>query len=254
MLDLTGFLLTNLVFLFISFVQSIVGFGFNVLGVPFLTALAGTQAAVAVISIPSTVNSVVLVARLRRNQEGVTSFKDSGLLPLLIMAAIGTALGAFLLKNLDPSIIEVALGLLVLLFVLTDQLRRNWQPSPAQARPLAIGIGIATGLLNGLAGICGPTLAPYLYTLRLDKNQFVYVINVLFIVLGAFQLVSFWAAGFYTWERVAFALGLIPMSLLGNYLGSRARNHVSQLFFNRLVLFILFVTALDLIRRGLHLF
>jgi uncharacterized membrane protein YfcA len=102
--------------------------------------------------------------------------------------------------------------------------------------------------------VSGPTLAPYLYTLKLEKHQFVYVLNVLFLVLSVYQFISFFAAGLYTGERVLFAVGLIPISLLGTYIGSRARNHVSQVFFNRLVLVVLFFTALDLLRRGLHLF
>lgn len=254
MLDLPQFILTNLVFFATSFVQSVVGFGFNVIGVPFLTILDGPQAAVAIVSIPSFVNCVYIVRRIKKTGEGLIRLRETQTVPLLVMAMIGTFIGTFLLAALDPSIVRVCLGVLLLVFVGTDRFRRNWRPDPVHARPIAFGIGGLTGILNGLAGISGPTLAPYLYTLRLDKHQFVYYLNVLFIVLGVYQFASFFAAGFYTLERVLFALGLIPISLVGSYFGSRARGKVNQALFNNLVLVILTLSALDLIRRGLHLF
>lgn len=253
-MDWPIFVLTNIVFFFTSFVQSVVGFGFNVIGVPFLTALEGAQAAVAIVSIPSFLNCVLIVGRIWRSGEGVVPLRSTKIVPLLIMAAVGTAGGTFLLVALDPSIVRVCLGLLVLTFVLTDHLRRNWRPHPRHANSIAIGVGLVTGVLNGLAGVSGPTLAPYLHTLHLDKHEFVYYLNILFIVLGIYQFIGFFSAGFYTPDRVLVAIGLIPVSLVGAYIGTRARHRVSQEFFNRLVLIVLFVTALDLIRRGLHLF
>lgn len=253
-MDWPVFVLTNVVFFFTSFVQSVVGFGFNVVGVPFLTVVEGPQAAVAIISIPSFLNCVLIVLRIRRSGEGVIPLRSAKIVPLMVMAAFGTVLGTFLLVALDPSIARLCLGILVLIFVLTDHLRRNWRPDPRHANSIAIGIGLVTGVLNGLAGISGPTLAPYVHILRLDKHQFVYYLNTLFLVLGVYQFVTFFVAGFYTWERVVIAMALIPVSLFGAYIGTRARNRVSQIFFNRLVLLVLFITALDLIRRGLHLF
>ncbi len=252
MLDLGAFLLTNLVFLFTSVIQSVVGFGFNIIGVPFLTVLEGSQAAVAIVSIPSFINCFLITWRIRQQGANV-SLKGANIGPLLGMAALGSALGTYLLVALDASVIRIALGLLLLLFVATDQLRKNWRPNPRHLRPIAIGIGGITGILNGLAGISGPTLAPYLYALKLEKEQFVYVINILFIALGVYQLTAFGLAGFYTSERVVFAVGLIPVSLFGVALGARLRARVNQTFFNRLVLVVLLVTGLDLMRRGLHI-
>ncbi len=193
MLDLTLFIITNIVFFLTSFVQSVVGFGFNVIGVPFLTALEGPQTAVAVISIPSFVNCLFIVFRIRQTGESVIPLKETKTVPLLVMAAVGTFAGTYLLVSLDSSIVRVLLGILVLLFVLTDKFRKDWQPHPRHANSIAIGIGLITGILNGVAGISGPTLAPYLHTLRLDKHQFVYYLNVLFICLGVYQFISFLA-------------------------------------------------------------
>ena len=250
--DLTVFIVTNIVLFCGAFLQSVVGFGFNVIGVPSLTILTNARTAVTVISIPSFLNSLLIVRRISTGESQVP-LDLKRVWPLLVMGAIGTLAGATLLAALDPSIILICLGLLLLLFVLTAKARQNWKPQPRHATSLAIGVGLVSGLLNGRAGISGPTLAPYLYTLRLDKYQFVYYLNVLFLFLSTFQFISFGLLGFFTWERILFAVSLIPVSLLGVTVGAWARSRVSQEFFNRLVLLGLFVTALDLLRRGFHL-
>ena len=248
--DLLTYGLVSLIFFCGAFLQSIVGFGFNVLGVPSVTILTSSaRNAVTVVSIPSFLNCLLLVWRTPEK----IPLKAGPLVPLLITSAIGTLIGATALKTLDPSLLLIGLGCLLLLFVATDRLRKNWRPNPDHATRLALIVGLATGILNGLAGVSGPTLAPYLHSLRLDKTRFVYYLNSLFLFLGVFQFISFGVLGFFTWERILFGLSVIPISLLGLYLGIKARSKVSQEFFNRLVLIVLFVTALDLIRRGLNL-
>lgn len=250
--DLATYLLVSAIMLGGAFVQSVVGFGYNVIGVPTLTILTNARTAVSVISIPSFINCILIVWRIGRD-EGQVPVNLRRIAPLLITSGAGTLAGATLLAALDPAIVLTSLGILLLLFIFTARARQNWQPNPAHATRLALIVGSVTGILNGLAGVSGPTLAPYLYSLRLDKHEFVYYINVLFLYLGAYQFISFFLLGFFTWERVLFGVSLIPISLLGVYLGGKARSKVSQVFFNRLVLVVLFLTALDLIRRGLHI-
>ncbi len=251
--DLATYILVCAILLCGSFLHSVVGFGFNVLGVPTLTILTGSpRTAVTVISIPSFLNCIVIVWRIARG-EGDVKVEFSKVTPLLITSGLGTIVGATLLAVLDPSIVLVCLGILLIIFVLTAKARQNWQPDPRYTTQFAYAAGLVTGVLNGLAGVSGPTLAPYLYTLRLSKHEFVYYMNVIFLFLGTFQFISFGLLGFFTWERILFGISLIPVSLLGVTIGARVRTKVSQVFFNRLILVVLFVTALDLLRRGLHI-
>jgi uncharacterized membrane protein YfcA len=249
-----SYLLTMLVFFSSAFVQGVIGFGFNILTVPFLTILADAKTAVSVVSIPSQMNCVLLALRPQSTPGAPFAWQPGLLVPILLTGAVGTIAGAGLLVALDPSLALTGLGGLVLLFVFTDGVRRNWQPNPSHERPLALVVGLVTGLLSGLAGVSGPTLVPYLHSRKLDKHQFVTYLNMLFLCFGCYQWIVFFFLGLYTWPRVLEAAGFIPAALLGIALGARVRNRVSAAFFNRLVLLILFVTGLDLIRRGLHLF
>lgn len=252
--DLPTYILISIILFFGAFLQSVVGFGYNVLGVPSLTILLNSaRSAVTVISIPSFLNCLLIVWRILRGESGQVPIDFKRLVPLLIGGAAGTLVGATLLAALDPSIALISLGILLLIFVFTDKIRKNWQPNPLHAGRLALIVGLITGVLSGLAGVSGPTLAPYLYSLKLDKHQFVYYLNVLFIFFAIFQFFSFTVLGFFTWERILLAISLIPISLLGVYIGAVARSKVSQVLFNRLVLTILFLTSLDLLRRGLHI-
>jgi uncharacterized protein len=253
-LDLTGYLLTSLVFFCGSFTQSIIGFGFNIIGVPFLAMLAGTQTAVAAVSIASFLNCVYVLYNVKKTTGESLPLNLGRFAPLLGMGLIGSFSGTFLLVGLDASVVLVWLGILLLLFVLTNDLRKNWRPTPRQEKPAAYIMGLLTGVLAGLAGISGPTLVPYLHALKLEKLEFVFYLNLLFIFFGLFSFASYASLGIYTWERVGLGFSLIPVSLLGSWVGAQVRNKVSQEWFSRLILLVLFVTALDLIRRGLHLF
>src|SRR5689334_2853500 len=177
--DLATYILVSVIVLGGAFVQSVVGFGYNIIGVPTLTILTNARTAVSVISIPSFMNSILIVWRISRG-EGQVPIDLRRLAPLLITTGAGTLAGATLLAALDPAIVLVSLGVLLLLFIFTARARQTWQPNPAHATRLALMVGSVTGILNGLAGVSGPTLAPYLYSLRLDKHEFVYYINVLF--------------------------------------------------------------------------
>jgi hypothetical protein len=253
-LDLTGYLLTALVFFCGSFTQSIIGFGFNIMGVPLLTMLAGIKTAVAVVSVASFFNCVYVIYNVKKTSGESLTLKLGRFVPLLVMGAIGSLVGAFLLVGLDASVVLVCLGILLLLFVLTNDLRKNWRPSSRQEKPAAYVIGALTGVLGGLAGIAGPTLVPYLHALKLEKLEFVYYLNIIFLFFGIFSIFSYSILGVYTWERIGLGVSLIPVSLLGGWVGAQVRNKVNQVWFNRLILVVLFITALDLIRRGLHVF
>lgn len=116
--------------------------------------------------------------------------------------------------------------------------------------PLA---GFSAGILGGVSGISAPILVSYLYSLKLDKRQFVYTISTLFILFNGAQALNFWVLGLYTPETALYGISYIVPILLGTIAGTRVQDKISQRLFNYLILLTLLVVGLDLIRRGLHL-
>lgn len=243
---LAGFLL----FFVAACTKGVLGFGVNIISVPIMSLMVGPKAAVAIVSLPSFLNNLLLVIQ-RRDVDSLGLLKR--VLPLLVAGVVGITLGSFLLVILDTAVISLTLGILTLLFVLTEKIRANWKVAPEHERVYAPLAGLSSGLLGGVSGISAPILVAYLYSLRLNKVQFVYTISSAFVLFSGAQGLNLWALGVYTPETALYGASYFIPIILGTMAGTRLQDKVSQTLFNRLVLITLFIVGIDLIRRGLHI-
>lgn len=242
----TGFVL----FFLAACTKGILGFGVNIVSVPIMSLLVGPKAAVAIVSLPSFLNNIVVVVQ-RREEDGMSLFKR--IISLLVFGAIGITAGSILLVALDTSVISVILGALTVAFVLTDKIRANWRVQPEHEKVFAPLAGLGAGLLGGISGVSAPLLVTYLFSLKLDKRQFVFTISIIFILFNGAQALNYWALGLYTPQIALFGLSYIIPIVIGTVVGTKLQDKVSQSLFNRLVLIALLLVGLDLIRRGLHI-
>lgn len=260
-MQLVPYLLGGLVILGSGFLQGVVGFGYSLLSIPFLSLLINVKIAIAMLGINSLANNLALIGRRPAGRYGLRLGRPFWV--ILLTGLLGTVAGVRLLVALDTTVILSCVGGILLLYVLMRLLTQDRGPAePTQVEdqtpvPVALGVGLMTGLLTGLAGLNGPALVPYVHSLRLSSPAFVAYLNLLFLIFGVYQLITYIGTGLYTWERVGQGLALIPVSLAGVRLGVGVRQRITaanQAFFNRLVLGVLFLTGLSLLARGLHLF
>jgi uncharacterized membrane protein YfcA len=248
--DLLSYAIGFVLFFVAACTKGILGFGINIVSVPIMSLLVGPKAAVAIVSLPSFLNNIVIIMQ-RHEFDGLSLFKR--IIPLLALGVVGITLGSLLLVLLDTSVISLLLGILTVAFVLTDKIRATWRIPPDRERFYAPLAGLGAGLLGGISGISAPILVTYLYSIKLDKRQFVYTISIIFILFNGAQGLNLWALGVYTPQFALYGLSYIIPITAGTIVGTRIQDKVSQSLFNRLVLMALFFVGLDLIRRGLHL-
>ena len=74
--------------------------------------------------------------------------------------------------------------------VLSSTLKVDFTISPRGEKILSPIFGFLSGFLNGLTNAAGPTLAIYLYSLKLDKRTFVKSIATIFVTTKLSQLVA----------------------------------------------------------------
>lgn len=235
-------------FFFAAFTKGILGFGVNIIAIPIMSLLVGPKEAIAVVSLPGFLNNLIVIWQWR-DTNSLPILKRVA--PLLITGVIGITLGSILLVNLHVEIIEVVLGVVTLVYVLTDKVRQNWHIPPEKERFWSAPTGFVAGLLGGISGITGPILVAYLHSLQLDKRYFVYAISLIFVLFSGSQSLNLWLLGRYSGESFLFAIFCIIPLIVGTLVGNKAQAKISQVLFNRLLLIALFATGLDLIRRGL---
>ena len=250
-MDLWSYLIGFVLFFFAAFTKGMLGFGVNIVSIPIMSLLVGPKAAVAITSLPSILNNLILIIQ-RRDHDSFYLLKRVKW--VLAFGFVGISLGSILLVSLNTDIIAAFLGLLTIIFVLTDRLRRDWQIPPEKEGVMAPISGFVAGLLGGVSGITAPELVAYLDSLRLNKRQFVYAISLIFILFTVAQSLNLWLYGVYTLQTALLALSYIVPLILGTLAGTKMQDNISQKLFERLLLGTLFLVGLDLIRRGLHLF
>jgi hypothetical protein len=228
--DLTT-LLVSLALLFASFVKGATGLGFPVIATPTLALLLDIRTAVTILIIPNLVMDAAQVTRggfpfvLLRRFAG-----------LVLLAIIGVFLGTKILVTLPLWVLNSCLGIMVLSFVLSTWLQLEVTISPRMEKLLSPPAGLISGFLNGMTNAGGPSLAIYLYSLKLPKRDFVKSIAT---------------RNLLNWNTLSLSLQVTLLILLGFYVGLKIQDRVNQQTFNRGLLVLLFVIGTTLILRAL---
>ncbi len=218
--------------------QTVAGFGMALVAVPFLVTVLDVRDAVVIVAIASMLNTA-LVAR--------------GVWQHIPRAAVGTMLAG--------SFAGMPLGLVVLLFAPQDALRLIVGVAAiVMAAAIALGLriggrdrtgelvaGAISGALNTSTGMNGPPVVLYLQTRGFATSDFRGALAAFFFLSGAATLATFAATGVITRDALALGAACLPVVLAGNWLGHRLLGRVSDATFRRLVLALLFATALSAI-------
>lgn len=215
-----------------SMLQAATGFGFSIIGTPFLLLLYPADIAIQINMILSLVLSALMLKKAGKAM-------DKGLLLRLIQGSgVGVVLGLMLFLSMSMRTLTLFVGVLILLLTVLLMIRLRIRSTPAGDR-VAGGL---SGVLTSSIGVPGPPLLLYFTGSRLEKsvlrsttliyNLFVYSISL------ALQI------GFAGTSKEAWlgsAISLLPL-FLGILLGQWLFTKISQKVF-RVLTFLLLLTT-----------
>lgn len=230
-----------------AFVKGTTGMGFPLIATPVVALLLDIRSAVVILIIP---NIVMDITQIFRGSVGAGIFRRFAW--LMFLTVLGVFLGTKVLVLLPLWALNLALGIMVLLFVVSNFLRREFQISPRAEGVLSPWVGLGSGFLNGMTNAAGPALAIYLYSLKLPKRDFVKSIATIFMVTKVSQLVAVSTWNLFTPERLRLSLGVTLFVLAGFYAGLKTQDRVRQETFNRGLLVLLSLIGITLIVRALR--
>ena len=251
MISYQAYFVGFILFLFAGFGSGIIGFGVNIICIPILSIFVEPKIAIAMVSLPSMVNNFLIIYQWR---DSSTRTLIKRIYPIIISGSIGMCIGTILLVNLNSTYIQLGLGFLTLLYVFTNNLRKNFHINPKHEYFSNPPVGFVAGFIGGISGISGPLLVAYFHSLKFEKRSFVYALSTIFFTFSIVQSVNLFVAKLYTVQIVLICLSYIIPLAIGTKLGESFQASVSQELFNRVLLSTLFLTGLDIIRRALHLF
>lgn len=240
-------MLTELAVIFVALalgglLKGATGAGAPIFAVPAMAAAVDVRFAIVVMLVPNLVSNAWQIW-LYRNDRPPSRF----LVPLLVMAGIGAAIGTWLLTALAAEALLVTLALVVYGYVALRLARPHFAVSMAAATRLAAPVGLISGILQGAAGVSAPVSITFLNAMRLSRPVFILSISLLFEVMVVVQIPSLTIAGLVTPERALYSvLALIPVTLamtVGGVIGKR----MSPQTFDRVILIALSLIATKLL-------
>ncbi len=176
------------------------------------------------------------------------------LIPVPVAAAlIGIISGGFLLGELPSSLLQLLLGLFCIVFSVWKKL------TPLLGRLPYAGFiwGAVSGLTSTLLHSGGPPINIYLATRQLPKHNWLANAAVFFAMMNLIQIIPYSLTGQWQFNLSASSLSLpslllidiilLPVSLIGVWLGYRLHAKISEAHFMSACKGLLFLSGLGLL-------
>jgi uncharacterized protein len=238
--------LVGIALLFASFVKGASGLGFPLIATTTVALLLDIRTAITILLIPNIVMDVAQVFR------GGLPFAVLRRFAWFFVATIvGVFLGTAVLVKLPLWILNFCLGVMVLVFVAFNWLKVELRITPDLESILMVPVGFISGFLNGITNAAGPVLAIYLYSLRLDKREFIKSIATIFVFTKLSQLAAVSSWNLFNSSTLLLSLQVTAFTLLGFYAGLKTQDRIPQQTFNRALLILLFLIGVTLLARAL---
>lgn len=171
--------------------------------------------------------------------------------PLLLAMVAGTVAGANVLTGLDRSSLNLAVGVVVVLFCLTGFVRPAMRLAPRLESGAGVVAGALGGFMGGLSALFGPPIILYLANLGLDRETFVGTISSIYLCCAITLVVAFGSVGVMSGEQfVESSIACAPL-LLGVWAGQRLRGRIREAVFRKILLVVLLGVGARLIVIGL---
>ena len=226
-----------LIVLIASMLQTSTGYGFSIIGTPFLLMLYPAHMAIQMNIILSICLSAFMIFKIRNEV-------DKALLMRLIKGSIlGLVFGIFVYLYLDIQLLKMTVGVIILILtiLLIFKLTIN------RSRNKDFLTGGVSGVLTTSIGVPGPPLLLYFSGAGIDKTTLrsTTLAYYLFVYFASLVMqISFGGTSKETW---GFSLLAIPPLFAGIVLGQFLFKWISQYIFLMITYIILIFTGIYLI-------
>jgi uncharacterized membrane protein YfcA len=223
------------------------GFGTNLIAIPMLAIYLGyeyVEAVVIVISVNLFVNITMLLENKKFNIKSLENIKV-----LVIFGIIFHIVGVILLKGLDPNILKIVAGSLIILTVINKGSKLKF--TLKNKEKYYIPVGILSGLFNGMAGLGGLPVLLLLSNSDMDKEDFKTTLVSYFLVMNVIAVITYSFGGFYTSYIFVNIAIVVLFAITGAMSGVYLSRRVSDKGFQTGLLFVLFFMGASMIYNAL---
>ncbi len=208
----------TLVAVAVSFtVSASAGLGGSLVLVPILALVLGTKEGVALAALLLAANNVVKVFAYRET----LPYRKA--LVVIVLVAVGAALGALLLVSAPERVVTVAVIVSFVIALLAERLDL--------ARLRRIGgrvLALGSGATSGFSGTSGPLKGMAIRQLELDRSHFVGAASLASLAGDATKATVFTEAGLLSGDSFLVALAAVPLMLVATFAGRRINRSIGE--------------------------
>lgn len=171
-------------------------------------------------------------------------------IPLAALVLCGSIPGAILLKNLNVQYLKIVCGIVIVLIGI-EMMFREFKSSKVKESKILLGIiGLLSGILCGLFGI-GALLAAYVGRVTKTTDEFKANISAVFIVENTFRIILYSVIGVITLESIKNAVLLMPVMLIGLFLGIKSGQILDDKLVKKIVIVLLIISGIVLVANNI---
>jgi len=167
--------------------------------------------------------------------------------PFLIGGLIGVPLGTMLIAHADPKVFKLTVGVFLLVFPTALYFQRKEMAVTFGGKAADAAIGLAGGILGGLAGLSGPLPILWASIRGWTKEQRRGIFQIFNFSVLATSLLLQIVTGFVKPDVFGLALIAFPGTVIGAWLGARTYHALSDGNFRDVVLGLLFLSGAGLV-------
>jgi len=229
-----------------SFVKGAIGFGLPLISTPILVLFYPLGDVITLLLLP------VLVANAQQCWAARHfAYVLKRIWPMMVCNSVILLCGGWFIVNLDVSILRIFIGLLIIAHVFLADRDIFWGISEDRVGVYSALCGICSGVLGSLTSFMSFPSVQFLYSLKLDANEFVFAVGVLL----ATGFLSLWLgiglSGFDVGQNIDLSvLSIVPV-MIGMFAGNLARKHLHTELFRMVVKYLLAASGIGLIIRGI---
>jgi uncharacterized membrane protein YfcA len=168
-------------------------------------------------------------------------------------ALVGVGAAWLFAAYVSEAYIEIAVGIIGLVFVLSSWLRR---PPLEHKQPTVAG-GVFWGSLAGFSStiiqVGAPPYQIYILPQRMEKLTLVGTTVMFFGLVNAMKVVPYFALGQFSTRGLATSVALLPLAVATNFLGIWLVRRTPTELFYKITYFLVFFISLALIWQGTSL-
>ena len=228
--------------------------GVNKSGIPGLGMLPVILLAVAFDLNPGFATGVMLLMICAGDIFAVSYYRKNAdwkiVVRLLPYTMLGLALGFVTLRYLNrPEHLRMMIGWIILLLAAVHLVRVAFFKHAAVPSHWAFSavVGLAAGFTTQVANAAGPVMALYLLSMKLPKARYVGTCAWFFMIMNWTKLPIFCFEGRVTAASLHAVLPMIPLILIGAFLGVLFVKRAPQRFFEVIIEIIVIVSAVKLL-------